>query len=246
MKAKWTVAFCLCASLFLPPTAEAASWKALLKQGKRLEKMHQPEMQRKAATLLFKAHQLAPGRFQTLEGASHACNIMARLSKKKSAISKWGKRGAAYATKMIKRWPSRAEGYFWASVNFGQYARGGGVWVAITKGLAGKIEKMALASYKRNPRLYKGAAQRVLGRYYFRVPWPMRNLNKSLRFLEQAYRMEPKLAFNQYFLAETLWAKGKKSRAVRLYRSCASFRSHTGRAKTVGYKCHKWLKKHGK
>lgn len=223
----------------------APSWKALLKEAKVLERSALRSKRVLAAGKLMQVYKAVPNRFEGLLAATHSCNLRASLSTKKKEMMRWGKRGLAYAETIMKRWPARAEGYFWASVNAGQYARGGGVWVAITKGLAKKIEKLALASYKRNPKLYDGAAQRVLGRYYFRLPWPMRNLDKSLRYLRSAYRINTNHTATLVYLGETLWAKGKRAESRRMMRRCVQNGKHRSTRPWMIKKCRRWLKRHG-
>ena len=226
--------------------AKTSKWAAMLARADQLDKAKSKADKRKAADLMLKAYALAPRKRRSLIAAARACLIRAMLTKKGRDIVAWGRRGVKYAKQLMARWPNRAEGYFWASVNYGQYARGGGILVAITKGLAGKIEKMAIKSFRRDSSLYEGAAQRVLGRYYYRLPWPMRNLKKSALYLEHALKRFPKHTGNQFYLAETLWARGKKARALQLYRRCAKARSLKSSHANTGIRCYKWLRKHKK
>lgn len=243
-----------CVLLCCPGT----SWSALAKQSQQATKSvdyflkegrkrlsHRNSRKRQEGfQMLFKAYKMAPNEFKTLLGASEACFARANWSKKKSDIARWGRKGWHYSKKVMKRWPKRAEGYYWSSINLGQYARGGGVWVALSKGLAGKIERLALASLRRNPKLYKGAAQRVLGRYYYSLPWPMRKLKKSRKYLEAAHRIAPNHPGGQLFLGETLWKLGYKKRALKLFGRCGKRKFKNMHFHNVAKKCAALLKKH--
>lgn len=193
----------------------------MLKEGHQLTRAKKKIDRIRGAYMLLKAYESAPIRFETLVGVCRASSQMAFESESNAEIKRWGKKGWEHAKMLVSRWPNRAEGYFWSSINMGQYARGGGVWVAITEGLAGKIEKMARESIKRNAKLYNGGAQRILGRYFYKLPWPMRNLQKSLGYLQTSHRLSPNDPTAQLFLADTLWALGKKVEARKLYQDCA-------------------------
>jgi tetratricopeptide (TPR) repeat protein len=223
-------------------TQDHQGWKFLLKRGYDLSEQRDRSSKLLGAEMLWRAYLLRPTEFDSLIAGSKSSEIKASHASKKSDIAKWGKQGWDLAQEIIKRWPERAEGYFWASINIGQYARGGGVWTAIRHGLAGKIEQMALESIKRNPKLYAGAAQRILGRYYYKLPWPMRKLPKSLKYLTEAYQQYPQNVTGMQFLAETLWDSGQKTQAIEMFRRCAN--AHTAKiTKGAAHFCRQWLQK---
>lgn len=224
------------------PPVDLAKWKSLIKKGQALRWTHKKKLQLRRADLLWKAYLMNPKPFRSLEVGSIACNLRARHEKKGSRIKMWSKSGLVLAKEMRKRWPKRAEGYFWTAIHWGQYARGGGVWVAMTQGIAGKIVKYSEASLKRNRKVYRGGAQRVLGRYYFKVPWPWRRLKKSLKYLREAYKLAPRDSGGMLFLGETLLALKKKKEARIFMKKCASQWTKGLRKNASPSICRKWLK----
>lgn len=213
----------------------------LLEGGKLLK--HKKKIRRvRGAYMLLKAYDSTPLRFKTLIAACKATNRLAADSADKQDIKRWGQKGWDLAKILIRRWPQRAEGYFWTAINLGQYARGGGVWVAMTQGLAGKIEKNAKESLKRDRKLYRGGAQRILGRFYYSVPWPLRKLKKSESYLREAMRLAPKDAGGIMFLGDTLWALGQKAEARKLYQRCASLLEPDLEPNTAPRRCQKKLR----
>lgn len=217
-------------------------WKRLLKQGHALADMRPYRKQLLGAAKLWKAFQLYPKKWKSLEAGARACIIRASFAKSKRVISMWGKTGWHLGKLMIKMKPKRAEGYVWSSMLMGHYARAGNIWRAIKNGLGRGIKNMALESLKRNRKLYKGAAQRVLGRYYYKIPWPWKDYKKSYSYLLEAYNMAPHNIQGVFYLAETSWKLGKKKQARRLMKRCA-------RSWIVGLKpksspdlCRAWLK----
>lgn len=219
-------------------------WERLLEEASTLRDNPRKASQVLRAKKLWRAYRLRPRHFRSLEAALKACMINAGFAKKKSRIKMWGKSGWVLAKQMVKRWPKRAEGYFWRAIHIGQYARGAGIWAAMTQRLAGKIVKGAEQSLKRNRKLYRGGAQRILGRYYFRVPWPWRSFKKSLRYLQEAHKLAPRDVTGLRFLAETHLALGHKTRAVRFFRRCASSWTRGLRSDASASRCRQWLRKH--
>jgi tetratricopeptide (TPR) repeat protein len=218
--------------------------RKLLDEGAALLKSHDPQARKRGAYLLLQTYKQAPIRFDTLLGATRACNQLAGDTKDKNEMKRWGKEGWFYAKQIIKQWPQKAEGYFWSSINIGQYARGGGVWVAMTQGLAGKIEQMALESIKRDRKLYKGGAQRILGRFYFSLPWPMKKIDKSIAYLREALQLSPHDPTGIRFLAEALWDKGLRDEARKLFRLCSQKRTPQMEPHASPNICQRWLAQH--
>ncbi len=214
-----------------------------LKKGHWLTRQYSKFSHLAGARLLLKAYKARPLHFQALLAASKACHFFAKHSSSKKKIRYWGQRGYKYALSMTKRYPRRAEGYFWSAVNAGHHARGGGVWVALTKGLAGKIERNAKKSVKLNPKLYGGAGQKILGRLYYRLPWPMKRLKKSEMFLRQNYKLSPRDPVVMFYLGETLWSRNKRKEARRLFKRCASLLHTSMHTKAAPRRCRRWLKK---
>ncbi|TNE49682.1 MAG: hypothetical protein EP343_10905 [Deltaproteobacteria bacterium] len=231
-------------TVWAEPPVDLAKWKSLIKKGQALRNSHKKAEQLRRAELLWKAYLMNPKAFRSLEVGSMACNIRARHAKNSTRIKMWAKSGIVLAKTMMKRWPKRAEGYFWSSIHWGQYARGGGVWVAMTKGIAGKVVKYAKTSLKLNRKVYRGGAQRILGRYYFRVPWPWKRKKKSLKYLQEAHRIAPKDAGGMLFLGETLYSMGQKKKAKAFFRKCSTQWTPGLRANAAPSRCRKWLKKY--
>ena len=215
-----------------------------IRQAKQLLKRHTKRSKLLAASYFLKAYRLIPRSFRGLNAGARACMLYARFNKKSSKVVYWSKKGWKIAKTIIKKFPHKAEGYLWTSMAVGYYARASGIWVAITQGLAKKIEQMALRSIKINPTLHRGAAQLILGRYYFKLPWPMRKLKKALYYLKECYRQNPNNPSTLLFLAEAYWSNGNKRKARFFYKLCMKKDyPHSGK-KSPPQKCKNWLIKH--
>jgi hypothetical protein len=110
------------------------------------------------------------------------------------------------------------EAKYWTSVNIGLYSEAVGIFNALTEGLEAKFRDPLEQCAKGDPNhlnanLNYVGPQTTLGRYYYRLPWPKRNLGKSKQLLELAIKVRPENLRAHYFLAETLWDDGKKNEA---------------------------------
>jgi hypothetical protein len=133
-----------------------------------------------------------------------------RVVKKAMAV-----RATALAERAMALAPARAEGHYFYAVALGEYATSTGIIRAVREGLAGKIEAAALKAYALDRDFDAGAPMVVLGRFYFVLPWPMRDLVKSRRFLEELLQRHPSGLTGRYYLAETYHALGEDDAARR-------------------------------
>ncbi len=235
----------------LPQVEAQTRWKVLLKQGDDLAQSASSSQRVKGANILLRAYQLAPGKLRTMAAASRACMLLGFETRSKSKMRYWGERGWKISKQMIRRWPKSSEGYTWAAIHVGLIAQGSSHASVFFRGLHIQIENMAKASVRINPVAHGGIGHRILGRYYYMLPWPMRNLKKSLKHLRTSYILSSYDANTQLFYADTLWAKGQKRKAKAIYRSCAKKKlRHALRSpvqisgRDAILKCRAWLRKH--
>jgi hypothetical protein len=129
-----------------------------------------------------------------------------------------GKAGWDIGEKAKKVDSKGLEAKYWTSANIGAYSEAVGIFNALTEGLEAKfrdpLEQCAKADPNHlNANINYVGPQTALGRYYFRLPWPKRNLGKSKQLLQLAVKVRPENLRAHYFLAETLWDDGKKAEA---------------------------------
>ena len=173
------------------------------------------------ARLLLRAHELGPDRLDTTAGVARAWFMRAYWSEKRAQVMSCTRRGLKWARRAAEKWPMEAEGFYWAAANYGLLAQATGILQAVNEGLATRIEKMGTAALKRNPELYDGAVQRLLGRYYQMLPWPLKKLDRAIELLEVAHRANPAHVAGNQYLGEALAEKGQKNRARALFQKCA-------------------------
>ncbi|MCK6513374.1 hypothetical protein L6R29_25885 [Myxococcota bacterium] len=208
------------------PRPSTAAWVAMLDKGEELANAVNSHQRLQGTQLLLRSQKLAPSEFKTLVAASRASMLRGFASSKPEEMVRWGKRGWAYGREIVRRWPERAEGYYWSAIHLGLISKGSAPTTVLFNGYHTQMEKMAQIGIQKSPDSYLGIGQRILGRYYFRLPWPMRDVNKSLRYLRVAYRLAPNDALAVFYYAETLWELGQKDTAKALYRRCAKIPSN--------------------
>src|SRR5262245_58022883 len=121
-------------------------------------------------------------------------------------------RGMAAAQQAITSEPNRPEGHFWRAANMGTLAESFG----LTAGLKyRKPVKQELETVLRlDPAYMDGSADRVLGRWYFRVP-ALFGGSKTLseQHLRTSLKYDPNSTVSHFFLAELLIDQGRRSEA---------------------------------
>ncbi|RKH10281.1 hypothetical protein D7V97_14290 [Corallococcus sp. CA053C] len=124
-----------------------------------------------------------------------------------------GKQTWEVGDKAAKLQPARVEGYYYAACGIGSYSQAVGIMKALGDGLEGKFNERLDTALKLDPGYDLGGPWLVKGRYYFELPWPKRDLSKSVTFYEKAIAKYPQSLRAYYYLAETLLKDGKAEKA---------------------------------
>jgi hypothetical protein len=109
--------------------------------------------------------------------------------------------------------PDRVEGHYLFAISAGEYANTIGAAQALVEGLAGKVESAALRAYAIDRDYSNGAPGTVLGRYYFMLPWPMRDLERSRHYLEEVVARHSGALIARDYLADTYYELGEREQA---------------------------------
>jgi tetratricopeptide (TPR) repeat protein len=120
--------------------------------------------------------------------------------------------GILAARAAIAAQPQRPEGHFWLAANMGALAESFG----LRQGLKyrGEIKSALLTVLKIDPAFQQGSADRVLGRWYYRVPGLFGgSKDKSEEHLRRSLQYNPNSTASHYFLAETLIARNRDAEA---------------------------------
>lgn len=166
-------------------------------------------------TLGMVAQAIDPQSYEVQWRISRAAFWIARTQSNRVLKGAMAMRARELADRAVALEPSRAEGHYFLAVALGEYATTSGIVRAVREGLAGRIEDAALKSYELDRDFDGGAPMAVLGRFFFMLPWPKRDLERSRKFLEELRQRHPDSLTGRYYLAETYHALGQDDAARR-------------------------------
>jgi hypothetical protein len=118
-----------------------------------------------------------------------------------------------YAEAAVKLDPGRVEGHCYDALTTGDYGGTLGLVGAATEGIGSTFEREIKRAYDINRDFDHGSPMLALGRYYFELPWPLRDLNKSRRYLEELKQRHPDVLLGRVYLADTDHALGNDTAA---------------------------------
>lgn len=118
-----------------------------------------------------------------------------------------------YAETAAKLDPGRVEGHCYYALTTGDYGGTLSVISAIKEGIGSTFEQEMKRAYHIDRNFDHGAPMLALGRYYFELPWPKRDLNQSRRYLEELKQRHPDALLGRLYLAETDHALGDDTAA---------------------------------
>jgi hypothetical protein len=118
---------------------------------------------------------------------------------KKSVI---GKRAWEEGERAIKADPSRVEGWFYGSAGVGMYSIGISIIKALLDGMESKYTDRLKKAQAADPAYYGHGADVSWGRYYYELPWPKYDGEKSELSFRKALRGSPSNLRAKVYLAE--------------------------------------------
>ena len=122
-----------------------------------------------------------------------------------------GKEGMRYGKKAFELNPEGVEGHYYYGLCLAKYTLGISFITALTGGIASKYETHMEGALEINKDYDSAGPLRALGRYWHKIPWPKRDLKKSIAYLEEAVARAPMNIRGRCYLAEAyLKAKKKK------------------------------------
>jgi len=120
-----------------------------------------------------------------------------------------GKKAWEAAEKAVGANAGEVRGNYNAAVGIGLYSEGVGIITALSQGLEGKFRDRILAALRIDKDYLNGAPQVVWGRYFFKLPWPKRDVDQATKVLTEAVRAHPENLRAKIYLADC-YADGDK------------------------------------
>ncbi len=109
--------------------------------------------------------------------------------------------------------PNRVEGHCYFALTTGDYGDTIGPIAAAIKRVAATFEREMRRAYAIDRDFDHGSPMLALGRYYFALPWPMRDLGQSRQHLEELKQRHPDVLLGRLYLADTAHALGDNAAA---------------------------------
>lgn len=130
-------------------------------------------------------------------------------------------KGKKLGVQSIEDHPESAGIYFWTAVLYGVWAEEYGKLKAAREGAAGKIRGYCEKAIEIDSLFGDAGGYRILGRVHFKSPkiplilgWPSKE--KAVEYLEKAVELAPNNLYGKQYLAEALYERKQKDRAISL------------------------------
>ena len=146
----------------------------------------------------------------------------------KDRHKKMGEEGMSYAKRALKVNPEGIEGHYYYALSLAQYSIGISIVKALLKGLGPDYESHLEKALSINREYDYGGPLRAMGRYWYRLSWPKRDIKKSIDYLEQAIEVAPLSLRGYVYLAESYLKNKEKERAKALLQKALTIESNPG------------------
>jgi hypothetical protein len=153
--------------------------------------------------LLQKAEKIAPADFEVLwRMARHWYWLADDPSITNEEKARLGKLTWDWSDKAAQARPARVEGWFYGSAGVGMYSLGISIVKALFDGMESKYTDRLKKAQAADPAYYGHGADVSWGRYYYELPWPKYDGEKSELSFRKALRSSPTNLRARVYLAE--------------------------------------------
>ncbi len=168
------------------------------------------ENRKKALDICLEVVEKNPDSYRANWMAARACREYANMVKREGregwedVCKEYGKKGMNFADKATQLNPDGVEGYYWYGTNVGIYSDGTGIVTALREGLKDKTQKNFEKAYSIDKLYSKGGPIIALGRFWYVLPWPLNDKDKSEEYFREFQTTEfygdpDTVEFNVYF-----------------------------------------------
>jgi hypothetical protein len=184
-----------------PPSAELAALIAEIEANWVIR--DQPGKMDLDLALLQKAERIAPGDYEVLwRMARHWYWLADDPSITGDEKAARGKLTWEWSDRATQANPSRVEGWFYGSAGVGMYSIGISIVKALFDGMESKYTDRLKKSQAADPSYYGHGADVSWGRYWYELPWPKYDGEKSELAFRKALRSSPTNLRAKVYLAE--------------------------------------------
>src|SRR5512140_499720 len=196
----------------LPALAFAGVPETTAKMDELFVKRGDPAADKENAAAMEQALKEFPDEFEVVWRAARYVSFQADVAQgdTKQAL---GKRTWELGDKARALKPGDARGHYYAAIGVGTYSEGIGILNALMQGIEGKYNERLDKAIELDPDLDRAGPILLKGRYYTQLPWPKRDLGKARQLLEKVIASHPESLRAYWYLADALFADGKKKEA---------------------------------
>ena len=115
--------------------------------------------------------------------------------------------------------PKSVEAWFYAVSGMGNYSLGIGIFSALRQGIEGKFKDRLSKAEALDPGFLGGGVQVAWGRFWFKLPWPKHDAEKSLASLQAALKRNPDSVRALVYLGDLHLDEGRKAEARAAYQA---------------------------
>ncbi len=177
---------------------------------------HIPDMAIEALRKADEALQIKPSDFEANLLVTRTISYIA-TNRKPDQKRKWlAHRGYKIGKKLVKHYPKRVEGYYFAGVNLGLYAECMGTFAAVKANIKTKIENLMDQAIRLDSDFMQGAPLIAKARYLFRLPWPLCDRERATKIMLEVKRKFPKNLYVDLFFIDLAIEDNHTERARKL------------------------------
>ena len=176
-----------------------------------------PDRALKTIVLYEKVLALDPNHFEALWKIARSYFVIGdslpETKEFKDRHKELGEKGMTYARRALDINLQAIQGHYYYGLSLAQYSIGISIIKALVKGLGPEYEKHIGKALEIN-KLYDYAGPlRAMGRYWYMLPWPKRDIDKSIDFLKEAVAEAPLSIRGHVYLAESYLKGGNQELA---------------------------------
>jgi len=124
-----------------------------------------------------------------------------------------GEQGMPYGKKALALNPGGIEGHYYYALCIAEYSIGISIVKALAKGLGPEYEKHVGKALEIDRHYDSAGPLRAMGRYWYKLPWPKRDIKKSVGYLKESVEAAPFSIRGRVYLAESYLKGGDKELA---------------------------------
>ncbi len=168
----------------------------------------------------------------------------AKESDEKAAL---GKKAWDAGDRGIAANPNDVRGQYNAAVGIGLYSEGVGIITALSQGLEGKFRDRIQTAMRLDKDYLNGAPQVVWGRYFYKLPWPKRDVEEATKVLTAVVQSHPRNLRAKLYLADCYADSDKVDEGMKLVRQVieAPLGDDPPEDRRLKKKARNWIEAHG-